>query len=168
MARSSTALRSGALSQRLDSSSSLCSLIWPGQRAAAGPPTHEEAADLVGEDAAGLLAGDRLLPDGDKLGGGVAADDALDRLDVLAVEVVEGAVGSGRGHELDVVFVGEGEAGEDLERGRGDAALVRRRVLEEDAAALLERQTGLLRDEQVGALDDVLRGQSRARQVRAP
>lgn len=50
----------------------------------------------------------------------------------------------------------ETETSEDLERRRCDTALVRRAVLEQDDTLLLEVETRLLGDEQVGALDDGL------------
>jgi len=55
-----------------------------------------------------------------------------------------------------VISVRETKTDEDLERAGRETALVGRRVLEHDDLALLEGQASLLREEQVGALDNVL------------
>ena len=95
-----------------------------------------------------------LLPDARELRRRVLRDLLLDVLDVALVELRRLAVLED--HMLDVLLGGESETGENFKRGRGDTTLVRAGVLEEDDLALLEEQTGLLREEEVGSLDDVL------------
>ena len=60
-------------------------------------------------------------------------------------------------HQAAVLFVLQAEAGQDFQARGRDAALVGRRVLEQDDALLFEPEAGLLRKEQVGALDDVFK-----------
>jgi len=55
-----------------------------------------------------------------------------------------------------VVGICKTETDEDFERAGRDTALIGRGILEHDDLALLEEQSSLLGEEQVGALDDVL------------
>ena len=105
-------------------------------------------------DSSRLGFGAVLAPDAPKLVRRVLGDDPLDVAHVALVE--RGGLAVLEDHVLCVLFGGEAEPGEDLERGAGDAALVCARVLEEDDIALFEEKTRLLREEQVGALDNVL------------
>lgn len=78
-------------------------------------------------------------------------------LDVLGVRLVEGGgLAVCEDHVVDVLLVLERQTGKHLERRRGDSTLVGRRVLVEHHALLLEEETGLLGEEEVGTLDNVL------------
>ena len=116
----------------------------------------ELARELVRDDRARLraLQARVLAPDAAELVRRVLGDDPLDVAHVALVE--RGGLAVLEDHVLCVLFGGEAESGEDLKRGAGDATLVCAGVLEEDDLALLEEETGLLREEQVRALDDVL------------
>ena len=116
----------------------------------------ELARELVRDDRARLraLQARVLAPDAPKLVRRVLGDDPLDVPHVALVERRGLAVLED--HVLLVLVRRETEAGEDLERGARDAALVRRGVLEEHDLALLEVETRLLGEEEVRALDDVL------------
>ena len=116
----------------------------------------ELARELVRDDRARLraLQARVLAPDAPELVRRVLGADPLDVAHVALVE--RGGLAVLEDHVLCVLFGGEAESGEDLERGAGDAALVRAGVFEEDDLALLEEQTGLLCDEEVRAPDDVL------------
>jgi hypothetical protein len=80
-------------------------------------------------------------------------------LDVAAVEVGDhlgAAVGLLYGHVGQELLVLERQRGQHLERRRCHAALIRAGVLKDHHASLLQDQAGLLREEQIGALHDVL------------
>ncbi len=95
-----------------------------------------------------------LAPDAPELVRRVLGDDPLDVAHVALVEL--GRLAILEDHVLCVLLRGEAKPGEDLERRARDTTLVRTGVLEEDDLALLEDETSLLREEEVGALDDVL------------
>ena len=94
-----------------------------------------------------------LLPNAVELGSGIFLDLGLDVLDVALVERAGFAVLED--HQVNVFLSGECEAGEDFQRGRGNATLVGARILEEDDFAFLEIETRLLSQEEVGALNDI-------------
>lgn len=110
--------------------------------------------ESVREHRAGNASLGVLAPDGLEFQARIALDDFLHLGDVGLVECGSLAVGADA-HVLEESGVIEGEGGEDLEGGRGHAALVGRGVLEEDAAGSFEAEFGVLGDEEVGALDDV-------------
>jgi len=88
-----------------------------------------------------------------ELSGGVLADLFLNVLDVALVEFGRFAIL--KDHQVQVFFRSQGETGEHFQRRTGDAALVGARVFEQDDLTLLEVKASLLREEQVGTLDDV-------------
>ena len=116
----------------------------------------ELARELVRDDRARLRALQPrvLAPDAPELVRRVLGDDPLDVAHVALVELGRPPVLED--HVLRVLVRREPEPGEHLQRGARDATLVRARVLEEDDLALLEDETGLLREEEVRALDNVL------------
>ena len=116
----------------------------------------QRAGKLIGDSSSEHLAvvTSVFLVEGDELGRGVTGDEGLDVLDVGLVE------GRGRAvleqHVGDVFLVVQSETSQDLLRTRGDTSLVGTRVLVELDSLGFESLTGFLRDEQVGALDNVL------------
>ena len=116
----------------------------------------ESAGELIGDPGSQDLAivSSVLLVERDKLGRSVTSDQCLNILDIGLVEgrrraVLEEHVGN-------VLLVVEGETGQDFLRTRGDSSLVGTRVLVQLDPLGLESLTGLLGDEQVGSLDNVL------------
>ena len=112
----------------------------------------------------GKLVGDRrtrlrptkprvLAEDTVELGCSILGDLGLDVLDVALVKLRGLLL---KGHKVDVLLRRERKTRKDLEGGRSDTALVGARVLEQNDLALLEEETGLLREEEVRAFDDVL------------
>ena len=85
---------------------------------------------------------------------GVVPDEFDDLVDIFPPELGDAAVPDA--HQLVEFLVGQGQAGQDLERRGRDAALVGRGVLVEDDALFFEPQAGLLGDEEVRAFDDHL------------
>ena len=124
----------------------------------------DELAHL--DDAAGELVGDErheaalgallaLVPEALELLLGVAAEDLDNLLNVLLVHLRDGAVGADA-HVVGVLGIGHAHAGEDLKRGASNASLVGGGVLDEDDADALEGDAGIVGDEQVSALNNVL------------
>lgn len=95
-----------------------------------------------------------FAPEALELRGSVFGNLGLDILDVALVKF--GGLAILEDHKVGVFFCGEGKTSEDFEGRAGDTTLVGARVLEQDHLALLEMETGLLGEEQVGSLHDVL------------
>ena len=95
-----------------------------------------------------------LLPDAVEFGSSILGDLGLDVFDVVLVKLRGLSVFED--HQVDVFLCGKSEASENLERGAGDATFVGAGVFEDDDLPLLEMQTSLLREEEIGTLNNVL------------
>ena len=116
----------------------------------------ERRRELVGDGSTRLRSSETgmLLRDALELRRSVLRDLLLDVLDVALVELAGLAILED--HKVDVLLGVKRETGKDLKGGAGDTALVGARILEEDDLALLEEHARLLREEEVGAFDNVL------------
>ncbi|GIX61221.1 dihydroorotase [Babesia caballi] len=118
-----------------------------------------EPDDLAGQDvrevAARLAGAQPLVPQRVELPAGVALDDFENLVDVLLPELGAAAALPDR-HLLVERVVVQHERRQHLEAAAGDAALVGRRVLEENDPLVLQDPPRVLRDEDVGALHDEL------------
>mmetsp|Transcript_65772 Transcript_65772/g.192414 ORF Transcript_65772/g.192414 Transcript_65772/m.192414 type:complete len:286 (+) Transcript_65772:595-1452(+) len=115
--------------------------------------------DLAGQAPGGLCFGDALCtiasPDGIELLLCVVHDCLEDLLHVGLVELGRlSTIPWVVRHQLRVLFHGQGQRGEDLQRGAGDPALVGRGVLEDVDPRALEHGARAVGEEEVGAFDD--------------
>ena len=131
-------------------------LLVQGTRLELGLQVVQRAGELIGDSSSQHLAvvTSVFLVKGDKLGRGVSGDESLNVLDVGLVEggrrtVLEQHVGN-------IFLVIQSETSQDLLRTRGDTSLVGTRVLVKLDSLGFESLTGLLSDEQVGSLHNVL------------